>query len=172
MEIKVTFRHLDSSEGLKEYVRKKIGRLEKYFEGPVEAHVILKAEKFRNEAEVILRGDGLDITAREETGDMYEAIDLVSDVLEKQIKKLRDKRKGINKKGRREVAPAGAPEEVSGPSEVLIERVPLKPLSVEEALEQFQRDERPVFIFLNADEGGRLSALYRRGEDVVLVVPE
>ncbi|RUM88383.1 MAG: ribosome-associated translation inhibitor RaiA [Thermodesulfatator sp.] len=173
MQINITFRHLESSEGLKEYVRKKIGRLEKYFVGPVEAHVILKAEKFRNEAEVILRGDGLDITAREETGDMYEAIDLVADVLEKQIKKLRDKRKGIHKKGSREgIMVKGTEEEVVAPQEILLERVPLKPLSVEEALEQFQRDDRPVFIFLNADEKGRLCALYRRGEDVVLVVPE
>jgi len=171
MQINITFRHLDSSEGLKEYVRRKIGRLEKYFEGPVEAHVILKAEKFRNEAEVILRGDGLDITAREETQDMYEAIDLVSDVLEKQVKRLREKRKGINKKGRRETPPVSAPEE-NLPPEILVERVPLKPMSVEEAVAQFSREEGPVFLFLNSDEGDRLCALYRDGDRIVLVVPE
>ncbi|MBX6423130.1 ribosome hibernation-promoting factor, HPF/YfiA family [Thermosulfurimonas sp. F29] len=171
MQINITFRHLDSSEGLKEYVRRKIGRLEKYFEGPVEAHVILKAEKFRNEAEVILRGDGLDITAREETQDMYEAIDLVSDVLEKQIKRLRDKRKGINKKGRRETPPAASSEETI-PTEIQVERVSLKPMSVDEAVEQFSREDRTVFFFLNPEEGDRLCALYRKGEKVFLVIPE
>ncbi len=172
MQINITFRHLESSEGLKEYVRKKIGRLEKYFEGPVEAHVILKAEKFRQEAEVILRGDGMDVTAREETQDMYEAIDLVTDVLEKQIKRLREKRKGITKKGRREEPPPVTLSAEETPTEILIERVALKPMSVEEALAQFAGESRPVFLFLNSDEGDRLCALYRDGERVVLVVPE
>ncbi len=171
MQINITFRHLDSSEGLKDYVRRKIGRLEKYFEGPVEAHVILKAEKFRNEAEVILRGDGLDLTAREETQDMYEAIDLVSDVLEKQIKRHREKRKGINKKGRRMEIPVPPPEEFA-PPEIQVERVALKPMSVEEAVAQFSGQERPVFLFLNADEGDKLCALYREGDKLLLVIPE
>ncbi len=172
MQINITFRHLDSSEGLKEYVRKKIGRLEKYFEGPVEAQVILKAEKFRNEAEVILRGDGLDVTAREETGDMYEAIDLVSDILEKQIKRLREKRKGITKKGRRStpVVVEGS-EEIPFP-EIQVERLALKPMSVEEAVEQFQKQERPVFIFINSDEGHRVCALYRDEDRLTLLIPE
>ena len=171
MQINITFRHLDSSEGLKEYVRKKIGRLEKYFDGPVEAHVILKAEKFRNEAEVILRGDGLNITAKEETGDMYEAIDFVSDTLEKQVIKLREKRKGINKKGRR-LSPLEAPsEEVGGPA-VQVERLSLKPMSVEEALEQFERSSSAVFLFINSDENHKICALRREGDQIILTVPE
>ena len=170
MQINITFRHLESSEGLKDYVRKKIGRLEKYLEGPVEAQVILKAEKFRNEVEVILRGDGLDITAKEETGDMYEAIDLISDVLEKQIKKLREKKKSIAKKRRRR-ATKEISEEFS-PPEIQVERVVLKPMSVQEALEQFSKTERPVFLFINSEEEDKLSALVREGEKVILFVPE
>ncbi|OAQ19899.1 ribosome hibernation-promoting factor, HPF/YfiA family [Thermosulfurimonas dismutans] len=170
MQINITFRHLDSSEGLKEYVRKKIGRLEKYFEGPVEAQVILKAEKLRNEVEVILRGDGLDVTAKEETGDMYEAIDLVSDILEKQIKRFREKRKGINKKGRRSISIESSGELVQ--PEIQVERVSLKPMSVEEALEQFSKVERPVFLFINPDEGDKICALTREGERIILCIPE
>ncbi len=172
MKINITFRHLDSSEGLKEYVKKKIGRLEKYFEGPVEAQVILKAEKFRNEAEVILRGDGLDITAKEETADMYEAIDLVSDILEKQVKRLREKRKGLTKKGRRAEVVLPPAEEVPMVEEIEVERISAKPMSVEEAIAQFEKEKRPFFIFVNSEEADKLCVLYREGSRVILAIPE
>ena len=91
MQINITFRHLDSSPGLKEYATKRIGKLAKYFGEDAEAHVILQAEKFRQRAEVIITGDGMSVSGKEETADMYEAIDLVVAKLEAQVKKLREK---------------------------------------------------------------------------------
>ncbi|NPA48743.1 MAG: ribosome-associated translation inhibitor RaiA [Thermodesulfobacteria bacterium] len=172
MQINITFRHLDSSPGLKEYVHKRISKLEKYFYGPVEAHVILKAEKFRQEAEVTLVGDGYNITGKEETSDMYEAIDLVAAKLETQVKKLREKRKS-RKRGpskELEVASPVSLEEEEEPS-VEIEKVYLKPMSLEEALEQIKTTQKDFLIFNNPDTAS-VNVLYRKGNSYVLVLPE
>ncbi len=172
MQINITFRHLDSSPGLKEYVQKRISKLEKYFYGPVEAHVILKAEKFRQEAEVTLVGDGYNITGREETSDMYEAIDLVAAKLETQVKKLREKRKN-RKRAPKEFESAALTEfipEEEAPA-VEIERVFVKPMSVEEALEQIKATGRDFLIFNNPDTAS-VNVLYRRGNSYVLILPE
>ncbi len=173
MQINITFRHLDSSPGLKEYVHKRISKLEKYFYGPVEAHVILKAEKFRQEAEVTLVGDGYNIAGREETSDMYEAIDLVVAKLETQVKKLREKRKNrkrVSKEIETSISAEALPEEEEIPG-LEIERVYLKPMSVEEALEQIKTTEKDFLIFNNPDTAS-VNVLYRKGNSYVLVLPE
>ncbi|OAG27112.1 ribosome hibernation-promoting factor, HPF/YfiA family [Thermodesulfatator autotrophicus] len=174
MQINVTFRHLDSSPGLKEYVNKRISKLAKYFNGPVEANVILKAEKFRQQAEVSIVGDGFNINGKEETGDMYEAIDLVVAKLETQIKKFREKRKSRKKSAGKEFEPAPLTiEEISeeGP-EIEVERVFVKPMSVEEAVEQIKTTGQNFLIFNNS-ETDSVNVLYKKGEErYVLVIPE
>ena len=171
MQINITFRHLDSSPGLKEYAQKRIGKLEKYFNGPVEANVILRAEKFRQQAEVIISGDGFNLNGKEETADMYEAIDLVVAKLETQIRRQMERRKN-RKRGAKE-APVSmeAPTEAEGlPIEV--QRVYVKPMSVEEALEQLQRAKEDFLVFNNADTQS-VNVLYRKGDDsYVLILPE
>ncbi|MFP4446006.1 MAG: ribosome hibernation-promoting factor, HPF/YfiA family [Desulfosudaceae bacterium] len=91
MQVSVTFKNLDSSEPLKNYVAEKLSKFDKLFDGHVEAAVILSVEKFRNIAEISLSGDKLKINGTEETEDMYSAIDLVLDKIEKQIKKNKKK---------------------------------------------------------------------------------
>ncbi len=172
MQVNITFRHLDSSPGLKEYVNKRIAKLEKYFYGPVEAHVILKAEKFRQQAEITLIGDGYKVTGKEETADMYEAIDLVVAKLETQVKKLREKRKNRKRGGTKglEMASLSPTGEEELPVEV--ERVYVKPMSVEEALEQIKTAEQDFLIF-NNPETASVNVLYRKSNGTyVLILPE
>ena len=89
----VTFRHMEPSEKLKEYSHDKLARLEKYLDAVIDAEVVLTVEKFRHRAEVLIVSDGLKIKAEEETEDMYAALDMVVDKLEKQIKRHREKLK-------------------------------------------------------------------------------
>ncbi len=93
MQYSVTFRHMEPSENLKEYSHDKLIRLEKYLDAAIEAEVVMTVEKFRHKAEVLIVSDGLKIKAEEETEDMYSAIDIVVDKLEKQIKRHREKLK-------------------------------------------------------------------------------
>jgi putative sigma-54 modulation protein len=88
---------MEPSERLKEYGRDKLGRLEKYLDSILDADVTFMVEKFRHKVEVVLTSDGLKIKADEVTEDMYSALDLVVDKLEKQIKRHREKLKGMVK---------------------------------------------------------------------------
>lgn len=93
MQYSVTFRHMEPSDTLKEYGRDKLLRLEKYLDAVIDAEVVMTVEKFRHKAEALITSDGLKIKAEEETEDMYSALDLVIDKLEKQIKRHREKQK-------------------------------------------------------------------------------
>lgn len=93
MQYSVTFRHMEPSDTLKEYSHDKLLRLEKYLDAVIDAEVVMTVEKFRHKAEVLISSDGLKIKAEEETEDMYSAIDMVVDKLEKQIKRHREKLK-------------------------------------------------------------------------------
>jgi len=152
MQINITFRHLDSSPGLKEYAQKRIGKLAKYFQGAAEAHVILRAEKFRQQAEVVINGDGLSVSGKEETADMYEAIDLVTAKLETQVKKLREKRKHRKRGGKEQVLVGPAPKEAAEEElPVEVKRVFVKPMSLEEALDQLRTSGEDFLVFNNSD---------------------
>ena len=76
MQTSVTFKNLDPSEHLKNYVSDKLNRFDKYLYNPGEANVVLSVEKFRHIAEINIVGDRLNINGREETEDMYSAIDI------------------------------------------------------------------------------------------------
>jgi putative sigma-54 modulation protein len=92
-QINVTFRHVDPSQALKDYVVGKLGKIEKVVEKSFDAHVTLSVEKYRHIAEVFLTARGITIKAFESTEDLYSAIDLVCDKVERQLKKYREKKK-------------------------------------------------------------------------------
>ena len=91
MQVSVTFKNIDSSETIKNFVQEKLDKFDRLFDGAAEANVILSVEKFRNIAEINLTGDRLNLNGKEETEDMYAAIDSVMDKIEKQIKKSKQK---------------------------------------------------------------------------------
>ena len=92
VKVSVTFRHTESTDALKHYAEEKMHRLGKYFSQPLDAHVVLSVEsKERQTAEVELHVHGGMIHAKEQTEDLYAAIDLVTDNLKRQLKKQKDK---------------------------------------------------------------------------------
>ena len=94
IKVSVTFRHIDPTEALKRYVEQKIQRIGKFFPQPSEAHVILAVESKECQfAEMELHAHGTTLHGKEEHQDLYAAIDLTIDKIERQIKKLKDKTK-------------------------------------------------------------------------------
>ena len=94
VKVSVTFRHTDPTDALKQYAEDKILRMGKYFSKPLDAHVVLSVDsKERQMAEVELRAPGTTIHGKEETEDLYSAIDLVMDKVERQVKKQKEKSK-------------------------------------------------------------------------------
>uniref|UniRef100_A0A7C4NW09 Ribosome hibernation promoting factor n=1 Tax=Thermodesulfobacterium geofontis TaxID=1295609 RepID=A0A7C4NW09_9BACT len=146
-------------------LKKNLGNLEKYFEGPVNIQVIFKREKFRELVEVIVSGDGENIIAKEETSDIYEAIDLAYETLEKQIKKFKEKRKEFRKRTVEAVSPILEEESYT------IKTVKINPMSTQEALEWFEKNKDSFMLFYNTDYE-KICLIYLEKDKPVIVVPE
>jgi putative sigma-54 modulation protein len=92
VKVDVTFRHVAPSDALKKYTEEKVRRIGKYFSRPLEARVVLSVEsKERQTAEVELHTHGPLIHGKEESKDLYSAIDLVLDKLQRQVQKQKAK---------------------------------------------------------------------------------
>lgn len=94
IEVAVTFRHIDPTEALKQYAERKLQKLAKYFAQSATAHVVLAVDaKGSQMAEIELHRRGAPLCAKEHDGDLYAAIDLALDKLERQIRKQKEKSK-------------------------------------------------------------------------------
>ena len=93
MHTSVTFKNFESSENLKSYVQEKLNRFDKYLYNPAEAKVVLSFEKFRHIAEINVIGDRLNVYGKEQTGEMYAAIYMGLDRLERQQKTNKQKKR-------------------------------------------------------------------------------
>lgn len=171
MQVKVTFRHVDPSDAIKQYSNDKMSKLDKYLDGPAEAHVTLTVEKHRHEADVTITASGIKIHGTETTGDMYSAIDLVFDKLQKQIKRYRDKLKKFSRQKRRGpqqdftlgVYEAESIAEEESPATITTKRLVAKPMHVDEAAMQMDLSQDGFLVFINA-ESLVLNVIYRRGD--------
>ncbi|MFP3868340.1 MAG: ribosome hibernation-promoting factor, HPF/YfiA family [Desulfobacteraceae bacterium] len=178
MQISVTFRHVDPSEALKNYAIKKVGKLKKFLDGPVEAHVVLGTEKFRHQADITLTCNSLNIKAKEETADMYSAIDMAMEKIEKQVKRLRDKPR--HNKSYQNIKTMALPPDLvtaeiaaeGAPPVVYTEQVEAKPMDLEEAILQLNQIDRDILVFSNIQTAA-LNILYRRQDGSYgLIEPE
>src|SRR5215468_9950088 len=163
MQINVTFRHVDPTPALRTHAEDKLERMvKKYLHRPVDAHVILSVAKERHVAEVTLQADHVTMFAKEETTDLYAAIDLAVEKLEHQAQKLRAKRKEHKGPGRT-VSEGEAGSSPDGPARprVIPRRVSAKPMHVDEAVETLARSGDEFLVFTNAASQG-LAVLYRR----------
>ena len=91
MNLTVTGRHLDVTTSLRNYITGKMDRLERHFDNVTNVHVILSVEKLRQKAEATISLRGGNIFANTEDGDMYAAIDLLTDKLDRQVIKHKEK---------------------------------------------------------------------------------
>ena len=167
MQTSVTFKNIDSSDTLKSYVQDKLDRFDRFLDNPAEASVVLSVEKFRHMAEINIVGDRLTINGKEETEDMYSAIDMVLDKMEKQIKKskekIRERRSTAKSKNKGLLE-----EEVSGSDEdpeihIRTKNIEYKPMDVEEAAMQLDLTDDSFLVFTNA-RSDKVNVLYRRND--------
>ena len=179
MDITVTFRHLESTDALRDYAREKVSRIKKYVSAPADVAVVLSLEKHRHQAEITLNTNGITVNARDVTEDMYAAIDGVLDKLERQLKRYKDKiKKHKPLTGRvREVAKTvfaaqsideGHPE----PTIIKSNTFHVKPMSVEEAVMQMDLLEKDFLVFTDSNSA-EINVVYRRKDgNYGLIVPQ
>jgi putative sigma-54 modulation protein len=91
MQISLTGNHVDLTDPLREYVNNKMERLERHFDIVQDIHVVLSVEKLRHKAEATLHITGGNLFADSVQEDMYAAIDSLTDKLDRQVKKHKEK---------------------------------------------------------------------------------
>lgn len=178
MQLSVTFRHMEPSEALRTYVQDRTGKLTKYIDRPLESQVTLSVQKFRQIADVVINADGIRIAGQETHEDMYAAIDLVMDKIERQVKKYRAKiRKhkptpGKEIRWRRDIYEPESFEDDREPLVVRTENYFVKPMSVDEAAMQMDLSQQDFLVFNNASTQS-VNVLYRRKDgNYGLIVPQ
>ncbi len=162
-QINVTFRHVDPSQALKDYVVEKLGRIQKVIEKAFEANVTLSVEQYRHIEVVFLTARGITIKAFESTEDLYSAIDLVCDKVERQLKKYREKQKDKGQGALPEPMVSGSSLTIA-PGRLRIVRMDNflpKPMTVEDAAQHLDILRVDVVMFVN-QETNQPSVVFRQ----------
>lgn len=91
MQLKLTGHHIDITPALRDRVSEKVTRLQRHFDHLTHIHVILTVEKLRHKAEATINVPGETLFAEAVEDDMYAAIDILVDKLDRQVKKFKEK---------------------------------------------------------------------------------
>lgn len=163
MKFIISGKNIDVTPGLRAAVEDKLGKLEKYFTAETEVHVTLGVEKERQKIEVTIPVKGNIIRSEQVSNDMYVSIDLVEEIIERQLKRY--KNKIIDKK---QAAPHFKQEFIEKDyvedEEVQIvrsKRFDIKPMYPEDACVQMELLGHNFFVFVNA-ETDQVNVVYKR----------
>jgi putative sigma-54 modulation protein len=164
---------MEATDALRRHAEQKVARVHKLMRRPIEAHVVLSVTKRRHVAEITLSGEHLHVNAMEETGDLYSAIDLAMEKIERQLRRLVTKRRGHKHVALPEpVETAAAPARRARAPRLRPERVLVEPMTVADAMRRLARDGTEVVLFQN-ETTDALTVLYRRKDGgYALLEPE
>ena len=176
MKFIISGRNIDITDGLRSAVEDKLGKLEKFFTDDTEIHVTLSVEKERQKIEVTIPVKGNIIRSEQVSNDMYVSIDLVEEIIERQLRKYR--KKIIDKKqnaGTFQQAFIEKDFEDENTNEIKIIRTKkfgFKPMYPEDACVQMELLGHNFFVFLNA-ETEEVNVVYKRkGNTYGLIEPD
>ena len=177
MNVIVSGKNLEVSEGLKEYVEKKIGKLDRYLPSLTEARVEFAMEKTKSASQrevvqVTLRTNGTILRGEERASDFGTAVDIVIEKLEKQIERYKGKHNRSRAQTERTTPMEAEPEEAETPRVVRMKRFRTRPMTEEDAIEQMELLGHSFFVFTHR-ERGTINVLYRRNDgDYGVIEPE
>ena len=175
MRITISGRNIELTEGLKAAVEDKLNKLEKYFTPDTEVNVTLSVEKERQKVEVTIPMKGSYIRSEQVSSDMYVSIDLVEEIIERQIRRYR--KKLIDKK---QAAISFSQAFIEEEDEVQDDEIQIvktkkfaiKPTIPEEACLQMEMLGHNFYVFLNADTD-QVNVVYKRKNGTYgLIEPE
>lgn len=176
MKFIISGRNIDITDGLRSAVEDKLEKLEKFFTDDTEIHVTLSVEKERQKIEVTIPVKGNIIRSEQVSNDMYVSIDLVEEIIERQLRKYR--KKIIDKKqnaGTFQQAFIEKDFEDENTNEIKIIRTKkfgFKPMYPEDACVQMELLGHNFFVFLNA-ETEEVNVVYKRkGNTYGLIEPD
>ena len=152
MKMIISGKNIDVTPGLRSAVEAKLGKLERYFTADTEIYVTLSVEKDRQKIEVTIPMKGNIIRSEQTSSDMYVSIDLVEEIIERQLRRYKT-------------------TEVEGKI-VRTKKFDIKPMYPEDACVQMELLGHSFYVFCNA-ETDQVNVVYRRkGNTYGLIEPE
>jgi putative sigma-54 modulation protein len=177
MQVNITARHLKLTTAISDYVRKKVEKAKRFLDHLIWAQVILDVSKDRHSAEIIIHAAGHTFTAKEESMDLYAAIDLASDNIDEQLRRYKERHKERRPEMRRRTGRTKTWSEdfsvaMADPVDPRVSSMRvlrLLPLSVNEAIAAMEHSESAHWIFINS-ENRRVTVVYRKPDKTFGVV--
>lgn len=185
--VKVKGKHLQVTDGLRDYAEHKLQRLDKYFGNIREATVIESIDGNLHRVEVTLEGDGMLLRGEERTNDMYASVDRVVDKLEQRLKKFKAKHTHVrnhqdslrttvsptNGHGIDGILPAETEDDIDDrPRIVRTKAVTMKPMDIDDAVQMLELTDHDWFVYLDSDTHMTQVVYRRRDGNYGLVVPK
>ena len=174
MKFIISGKNIEVTPGLKDAIEQKLGKLERYFTPETEINVTLSVEKGRQKIEVTIPVKGNIIRSEQTSNDMYVSIDLVEEIIERQLKKYKTKLVD-QEQSALSFSEAYMEEEAEEPDAVKIvrtKRFAVKPMDPEEACIQMELLGHSFFVFRDA-ETDEVCVVYKRKDGTYgLIEPE
>lgn len=165
MKFAFTGRKMEVSDAMKEYTRKKLSKLDRFFQNDAEAQVTYRTERGRDTVEVTVKSANMYFRAQETANDAYAAIDSIVDLIERQIRKNKTRLEKRLRSGAFEQPVAASWVEPEETFEVVRrKRFALKPMAVEEAILQMNLLGHSFYAFKNAEDENRYCVVYSRND--------
>ena len=174
MNLVISGKNLDITEGLRSAIEEKIGKLERYFTDTTEVYVTLSTEKNRQKIEITIPMKGSIIRAEEVSSDMYVSIDLVEEVIERQLRKYKNKLIDKEQNAAHLSQSFIEADEFEDEDIQIIrsKKFAMKPMDPEEACVQMELIGHNFFVFRNS-ETDEVNVVYKRkGNTYGLIEPE
>lgn len=163
MDIHLTGRHLKITPAIRNHVTEKVEKAQKYFEHLIRAQVVLFIEKRAHLAEIIIHAPRQTFRAQATAADIYSAVDLASDKIDKQLKKHKERLRDHHKVKVGEIAGDGAAAPSNPLSFSLIKKT-MTPMSPSDAVEEMESLGHR-FLLYQDKETGAISVVYRRSDE-------
>ena len=174
MEYLIRGNKIKVTNSIKEYIESKLERLNKYFDKPntLKANILIKVKDENQIIEVTIPIGKLTLRAEEKSKDLYAAIDLVADKLERQIRKNKTRIKDRYKREEHVDFVFNFDEKEESNDKIIKRKeIEIKPMSEDEAILQMELLDHDFFVFKNADKDC-ISVLYKRKDGNYGIIDE
>lgn len=167
MDIHITGRHVKVTPALRDFVESKLDRARKHFDDIVWAQMVLTVEKRSHQAEVVLHAKRQTFRALATAGDLYAAVDLVSDKIDAQLKRYKERLRDHHKAPIPDGELAPLPAEAAPPFAVVKQAV--RPMDPAEAAREMESLGQAFRVYLDRATG-QLQVVYRRADESYAIV--
>ena len=179
MNLQITGKRVDVTDAMKNYVEKKIDKISKRLKDVQEVVVTLRIERYHHIAEITISADRLTIRGEGNTADMYSSIDAACSKIEKQVRKYRSRIQSRRTPRPDKVREAmmtvydhrAMAREQDSRIVVSVDRIPVKPMTLEEAVMEMDLMSQDFLVFKNAESDDINVIYHRRDGNIGLIEP-